>query len=224
MTASYRAIGRRIVESEQGGKGRAAYGTKLIARLAADLTRRFGCGFGVINLAQMHEFYQTWPTPEILQTPSEKSARTEPVPLLSRFPLSWSHYVMLVAVEKHAARAFYEAEVMRGGWTVRQLDRQLGTSPLKVSPSVTELHHAPGLLGHPALPGGRALQALARRSVLRTARARLPIPGAGRGRGERHARHSEYLAPFMASAYRFADGSAIVFARTHPPVSELWGG
>lgn len=47
--------------------------------------------------------------------------------LLPRFPLSWSHYVSLLAVEKPEARAFYEAEALRCGWTVRQLDRQIDT-------------------------------------------------------------------------------------------------
>jgi hypothetical protein len=127
MTASYWAGGRRIVESEQEGKGRAAYGTRLIARLAPDLTWRFGRGFGVVNLAQMRKFYQTWPSPEIFQTPSEKSGRRDPAPFLPRFPLSWSHYVRLMSVEKPEARKFYEAEALRGGWTVRQLDRQIST-------------------------------------------------------------------------------------------------
>ena len=53
MTATYWAVGRRIVEFEQEGKGRPAYGTRLVARLAIDLTRRFGRGFGAVNLAQM---------------------------------------------------------------------------------------------------------------------------------------------------------------------------
>jgi predicted nuclease of restriction endonuclease-like (RecB) superfamily len=42
------------------------------------------------------------------------------------FPLSWSHYVRLLSVENPAARKFYEAESLRGGWSVRQLDRQIG--------------------------------------------------------------------------------------------------
>lgn len=45
----------------------------------------------------------------------------------SVFPLAWSHYVRLLAVEKPQARAFYEAEAIRGGWSVRQLDRQIST-------------------------------------------------------------------------------------------------
>jgi predicted nuclease of restriction endonuclease-like (RecB) superfamily len=47
--------------------------------------------------------------------------------LFSAFPLSWSHYVRLMAVEMPHARAFYEAEAIRGGWSVRQLDRQIST-------------------------------------------------------------------------------------------------
>jgi predicted nuclease of restriction endonuclease-like (RecB) superfamily len=127
MTATYWAVGRRIIEFEQEGKGRAVYGTRLVARLATDLTKRFGRGFGVVNLAQMRKFYQTWPAPEIFQTPSEKLGHRDASRLLPRFPLSWSHYVSLLSVKKPEARAFYEAEALRGGWTVRQLDRQIGT-------------------------------------------------------------------------------------------------
>lgn len=61
MTAAYWEIGRRIVGSEQGGQARAGYGQALIARLAGDLTRRFGRGFGKANLASMRAFYLAWP-------------------------------------------------------------------------------------------------------------------------------------------------------------------
>ena len=106
---------------------RAAYGTRLIARLAVDLTKRFGRGFGAVNVAQMRKFYLTWPNPEIFQTVSEKLGRPDQALLLPRFPLSWSHYVSLLSVRKLEARAFYEAEALRCGWTVRQLDRQIDT-------------------------------------------------------------------------------------------------
>ncbi len=46
---------------------------------------------------------------------------------MAPFLLSWSHYVSLLSVGTSEARAFYEAEALRGGWTVRQLDRQIGT-------------------------------------------------------------------------------------------------
>lgn len=76
MTASYREIGRRIVEFEQGGKGRAKYGEALIERLAADLTRRFGRGFSADNLELMRLFYQVYPPRDICQTLSRKFAAT----------------------------------------------------------------------------------------------------------------------------------------------------
>lgn len=43
------------------------------------------------------------------------------------FPLSWSQYVRLMSVENPLGRAFYESEAIRGGWSVRQLDRQIST-------------------------------------------------------------------------------------------------
>jgi len=43
------------------------------------------------------------------------------------FPLSWSHYVRLMSVTTARAQAFYEAEAIRGGWSVRQLGRQIST-------------------------------------------------------------------------------------------------
>lgn len=50
MTATYWEIGRRIVEHDQGGEKRAGYGKELLVRLSADLTSRFGRGFGVSQL------------------------------------------------------------------------------------------------------------------------------------------------------------------------------
>jgi hypothetical protein len=61
---------------------------------------------------------------DILQTPSAKFDAVLPV---GAFPLSWSHYVRLMSVEKPHARVFYESEAIRGGWSVRQLDRQIST-------------------------------------------------------------------------------------------------
>jgi predicted nuclease of restriction endonuclease-like (RecB) superfamily len=70
MTASYWEIGRRIVEFEQDGEDRAAYGEALTQRLALDLTYRFGRGFSVRNLQQMRAFYLVWPLEQICQTVS----------------------------------------------------------------------------------------------------------------------------------------------------------
>jgi len=156
LTSTYWRIGRRIVEHEQGGKQRAGYGEELLIRLSEDLTAMHGRGFSGRNLRQMRAFYLDWeiwqtpsakfevrvicsslssklspPKPQTLseqsiiaQTPS---AELSPTLIPCVFPLSWSHYVRLMSVDKPEARAFYEAEAIRGGWSVRQLDRQIGT-------------------------------------------------------------------------------------------------
>jgi predicted nuclease of restriction endonuclease-like (RecB) superfamily len=128
MTITYWKVGRRIVEDEQGGKRRADYGTRLIKRLSVDLSRRFGRGFGVVNLTQMRKLYQLWPMPQIVQTASEESTGlAEHHGFPGTFPLSWSHYVNLMSVARPEARAFYETEALRGGWNSRQLARQIST-------------------------------------------------------------------------------------------------
>jgi predicted nuclease of restriction endonuclease-like (RecB) superfamily len=126
MTTVYWEIGRRIVEYEQKGEARAAYGEKLLERLAADLGERFGRGFGLINLRQMRRFYLEWPRPQIRQTVSDESQSPQQA---SRafFPLPWSHYIKLLTLKSAEARAFYETEALRGGWSVRQLERQVNS-------------------------------------------------------------------------------------------------
>ncbi len=48
--------------------------------------------------------------------------------ITKNFPLSWSHYVLLIRrVKNNEARNFYESESLRNGWSVRQLDRQIST-------------------------------------------------------------------------------------------------
>ncbi len=137
MTAAYWMIGQHIVEFEQGGKERAEYGTALVERLAIDLTERFGRGFGAVNLSQMKRFYLLWSSERILQTPSEKLGDAENMPttsaesslasIASRFPLPWSAYVRLLSVKNIKAREFYETEALRGGWSIRQLNRQINS-------------------------------------------------------------------------------------------------
>src|SRR6266850_1157102 len=62
MTATYWEIGRRIVQYEQAGERRAAYGAELLTRLSSDLTKRFGRGYSVDNLERARKFYLTFAT------------------------------------------------------------------------------------------------------------------------------------------------------------------
>ena len=147
MTAAYWLIGRRIVEFEQSGEERAEYGAALIERLAEDLTGRFDRGFSRQNVQNMRLFYLSYPIEKICQTlsgklPASPRWRIRQTPsgiseaasielgfddLLVAFPLPWSAYVRLLSVRNESAREFYETEALRGGWSVRQLDRQIGS-------------------------------------------------------------------------------------------------
>jgi predicted nuclease of restriction endonuclease-like (RecB) superfamily len=136
MTATYWAIGRRIVEHEQGGAHRAPYGAALLKRLAVDLTAKLGRGFSERNLEQMRRFFVTFTISQTASAISSPGPGTIPQtlaansvpPALANLPifrLPWSHYVRLLAVRNPQARHFYEQEALRGGWTIRQLDRQI---------------------------------------------------------------------------------------------------
>ncbi|MSQ47618.1 MAG: DUF1016 domain-containing protein [Deltaproteobacteria bacterium] len=64
----------------------------------------------------------------IFQMPSEKSPALpfNLSDLAHAFPLPWSHYVLLISrARSPEAFAFYHTEALRGGWSVRQLQRQM---------------------------------------------------------------------------------------------------
>ena len=136
LTATYWLVGKRIVEHEQSGSRRAGYGEQLVMTLAEDLTDRFGRGFSQRNLEQMRLFYLTWQkaqtvSAQLANAPQKRKAQTlsaqlamQPAPV---FPLSWSHYVRLLSVADKTARRYYEREAIGGGWSVRQLDRQIAS-------------------------------------------------------------------------------------------------
>lgn len=140
MTATYWEIGRHIVEFEQKGKERAEYGNQLLANLSKDLTTSYGRGFGLAQIRIMRQFFLTYPTtsqssgnpvtspPSIRQSPiGESRASSDIHALAQKFQLTWTHYTRLLRVENHFAREFYEIESLRGGWTVRQLERQISS-------------------------------------------------------------------------------------------------
>jgi len=134
ITATYWEMGRRIVENEQSGRRRAGYGEALLKKLSSDLISKFGRGFSRQNLQQMRQFYRAYPPTEICQTVSGKSGKRQTSSgkftldaLQDRFSLPWSAYVRLMSVKNEQARGFYETEALRGGWSVRQLDRQINS-------------------------------------------------------------------------------------------------
>lgn len=110
MIEAYWNIGRIIVEEEQQGKNRAAYGKGLLEELSLQLSREYGDGFTETNLKYMRQFYQTFPI--------RHAVRDE---------LSWTHYRLLLKVDKEKARNFYITECIENSWSTRQLERQMAS-------------------------------------------------------------------------------------------------
>lgn len=140
MTATYWEIGRRIVEHEQAGQKRAGYGEEVVSKFSKDLTQRFGRGFGPAQVAAMRQFHLTFPLPDNFQSVIGKSEILQSVigkssagaierlsPVAQALPLPWTHYVRLLRVRNSHAREFYVREALAGGWSVRQLDRQINS-------------------------------------------------------------------------------------------------
>jgi len=151
LVATHWLIGRKIVEYEQRGKIRAAYGEALLKQISDDLTKQFGKGWGEPHLRAIRQFYLIYGDIEkryTLCSESEKSKESEirhtpcseliPSKILPAklqtlslesfhmlFPLSWSCYRLLMRLDEPYKREFYEAECIRGNWSVRQLDRQI---------------------------------------------------------------------------------------------------
>ena len=103
-------VGRHIVEFEQGGQSRAAYGKSVLAQVSAQLTAEFGKGFDASNLYKMSQFYRAFPNLDAL-----------------RLNLSWTHYRLLLRVDSLEARLWYMNEASTQTWNTRALDRQIGT-------------------------------------------------------------------------------------------------
>lgn len=138
-------IGRVIVEHEQRGRQRAAYGKETLKHLSARLGEEFGRGFSRANLEYMRKFYLLWQdrTGKILRKPSAQlhtdripqKASGELMPISQTpsgksgvpgipFPLSWSHYVFLLGIRNDSERRFYEIEAAQSGWSLPELKRQ----------------------------------------------------------------------------------------------------
>jgi predicted nuclease of restriction endonuclease-like (RecB) superfamily len=133
MVRAYWQVGRLIVEHEQGGRKRAAYGEAVLDDLSQRLTADFGRGFDVTNLRKMRQFYQLFEIRDAPRLESNKTKRdavrlvsaAEPVRPTVSDALSWSHYRLLMQVEHPLAREWYMREAEEQHWSTRQLERQI---------------------------------------------------------------------------------------------------
>ena len=106
MVEAYWYIGKTIVEDEQQGKYRAEYGKQVIKDVSNKLSHEFGKGFSVQNLWNMRQFYWKFSSMRI-EFKIEKN-----MDILSslRRELSWTHYKILLRVEKSKACFWYMNE------------------------------------------------------------------------------------------------------------------
>jgi len=123
MVEAYWQVGRLIVEHEQGGRRRAAYGEAVLEELSRRLQAEFGHGFTTTNLRYMRQFYLAFPIRHALRDESGQPGR---LPAGRPRPeLTWTHYRLLLGVEDPAARAWYMDEAVDQHWSTRQLERQI---------------------------------------------------------------------------------------------------
>lgn len=128
MVYAYYEIGRMIVEEEQHGQNRAAYGKQILQELSKYLNEKYGKGFSTTNLRQMRNFYVVYSQDQIQQT---LSAEFENLPAVStgrKFYLSWSHYLKLMRIDNIDERHFYEIESVKNDWSLTELKRQYNSS------------------------------------------------------------------------------------------------
>lgn len=130
MTTTYFETGRMIVDHEQKGKKRAWYAEKTLKNLSLDLTKEFGKGFSERNLRAFRQFYLTFSTRAIRQSPIAKSKSSVLQTSYTGIPfrLSWTHYLLLMRISNEDERRFYEIEAVNQNWSVRELERQFNSS------------------------------------------------------------------------------------------------
>lgn len=137
-------IGLSIQNYELEGRDRATYGDRLFSKLAGDLTSRGVSNCSRRQLYHYRDFYLAYPhivgslppqlqdllplpevfAPAIVGSLHPQSGEGSP-DLLHR--LSYTHFEELVAIEDPLKRSFYEEECVRGNWSVRELQRQIGS-------------------------------------------------------------------------------------------------
>lgn len=159
-------IGCYVVEYEQNGKDRAEYGTRLIEDLSKVLKARNLKGFSPIALRNCRAFYKAYP--QIQQTLSVELQHGDKVdsriqiqsmqntdslvldqrqdelvipPALLLSKLSYSHFLELIRIQNPLERLFYEVEAINNNWSVRELERAIGSS-LYVRTGLSKNKHA----------------------------------------------------------------------------------
>ncbi len=111
--ATFWNVGRRIVEEEQSGQKRAAYGTRLMKNLSESLIPIYGRNYSKRNLDYYKKFYQLFPDIQIV------NARVH--------NLEWTHVRRILSVANPDARLWYLTAASENMWSTRELDRNISS-------------------------------------------------------------------------------------------------
>jgi len=112
MVETYWHVGRRIMEQEQHGKGRAEYGDYLITNLSRYLTEVFGKGFSEANLLSMRKFFTLYPDITEFHRHCLRN-------------LSWTNIRAIIRLEDESERRYYLQEASSENWSSRVLERNI---------------------------------------------------------------------------------------------------
>jgi predicted nuclease of restriction endonuclease-like (RecB) superfamily len=100
-----------------------------MVELSSRLSDEFGKGYGKTNLFLMRLFFMRYPIFHALRgkflTTTESDGCSDSATLRSE--LSWTHYRLLLRVEKTESRAWYMNEAADQNWSTRALERQIGS-------------------------------------------------------------------------------------------------
>ncbi len=143
MVYTYYGIGQYIIEYEQSGNYRAAYGKGVLNRLSMRLTGKYGKGWSVETLTKCRKFYHVYSISSDQQTKlpqSQKSSARQTKSTLNdnksegqtnsvpKFVLTWNHYQILMRIDNPDERHFYEIESRRQNWGYKWMQRQVASS------------------------------------------------------------------------------------------------
>jgi hypothetical protein len=107
LVEAYWQIGKRIVEQEQQGGGKAEYGVQLLEHLSEDLQEKLGSGFSATNLRNMRRFYLH----NRIQQPAAE--------------LSWSQHVELLPVTNKTDKRRLERRIISDNLSRRQIRQEV---------------------------------------------------------------------------------------------------
>jgi len=141
-----------IIEYEQNGNDRAAYGEKTLKVLSERISNKGLKGFSDRNLRLYRQFCSEYPeiwqfiiakfknadnqmigiwqskiakSELVVASSNQRSDNTEIQLLLTR--LSYTHFIELLSVEKGLKRTFYEVQAIQNNWTVSRLKRHINS-------------------------------------------------------------------------------------------------